>query len=114
MQLPPRPAASNLLETPLSKAIPRCSDECELRARRLAARLGTPEAALLRSMDTRERLQRSRAGRGAAPAAQPARAEPKFAAGREGTPIMLSQVKVRGGLHRRVCRLSWAHSMVRE
>lgn len=76
----------------------RCSDECELRARRLAARLGTPEAALLRFMDARERLQRARAGRGATPAAQPARAEPKFAAGREGTPIMLSQVKVRGGL----------------
>ena len=97
MQPSPCPAASNMHVMPLSNAC-RCSDECELRARRLAASLGTPEAALLRFMDARERLQRARAGRGAAPAAQPARAEPRFAAGREGTPIMLSQVQVRGGL----------------
>ncbi|KAK9820849.1 hypothetical protein WJX81_008335 [Elliptochloris bilobata] len=72
-----------------------CSAQCELRARRLAARLGTPEAALLRFMDARERLQRSQAASGVTPTVQAARAEPKFAAGREGTPIMLSQVKER-------------------
>lgn len=76
-----------------------CSNECELRVRRLAARLGTPEAALLRFTDARERQQRQRAaGGGAAPAARAAHAEPKFAAGREGTPIMLAQVQARAPL----------------
>jgi len=68
------------------------SDECELRARRLAARLGAPDAALARFGAAAQQRARAAGAAGAPARAAPA---PKFAAGREGAPVMLAQVQAR-------------------
>ncbi len=75
------------------------SDECELRARRLAARLGTPDAALARFGAAAQQRARAAGAAGAPARAAPA---PKFAAGREGAPVMLAQVQARAPRSRAV------------
>ncbi len=69
-----------------------CSSACELAAQRLAARLGPPEAALVRFGVT----QATSSGTGIlrATASDPDQAAPMYAAGSDDNPIMLSQVKV--------------------
>lgn len=74
------------------------SSACELAAQRLAARLGTPEAAL-------ERFGSSQASpsQTSAPTTSD-QASSLYAAGNDDNPIMLSNVKVRSRPHRSICQ----------
>lgn len=90
--------AAFLCEHDTDISIEARSCACELVAQRLAARLGTPEAALERfGASQSSPLQTS------APT-EPDQASSLYAAGSDDNPIMLSNVKVRSRPHRLICQ----------